>query len=246
MRDEAPGKLVAGALALLVHVAFLALLVLTVNWQSRAPQPMVAELWSSLPPPRKAAPRPEPKPEAVAEKAAPPKQEAEPIKPEIVLKDKKEEKRREEKRKLEEEKRKAEQEKLKQQALKEKQEKVAKVRQEQEQQAMLRDLQAREAATQGRQVNDFKARINAKIKRFINNQSCSALSEPKVEYDVTLMPTGQLLLDPKLVRSSGSPQCDQAIERAIRKAEPLPLPPDASLFSQFRELHLTFRPNEEQ
>jgi len=29
-------------------------------------------------------------------------------------------------------------------------------------------------------------------------------------------------------------------------AQPLPLPPDPALFSQFRELHLKFRPNESE
>jgi colicin import membrane protein len=243
MVDQEPGRFAAGTLALLVHAVFFGLLVFTVNWQSHAPQPIAVELWSNLPPlpqPRiQPAQRPEPKPEPVAEKAEPPKPKVEPVKPEIALKDKKADKRREEK------KHKAEQEKLKQLALKESQEKAAEVRRQEEQMALMRDMQAREAAAQTRQVNDFKARINAKIRRYLNNQACLPLNNPKAAYDVTLMPTGQLLLDPKLVKSSGSTQCDAAIERAIRRAEPLPLPPDTALFSQFRELHLEFRPNDE-
>lgn len=245
MVDQEPGRFAAGTLALLVHAAFFSLLVFTVNWQSHAPQPIAVELWSNLPPlpqPRvQPVHRPEPKPEPlpVQEETAPPKPKVEPIKPAISIKDKTADKRREEK------KRKAEQVKFKQQALKEKQEQAAEVHRQEEQLALMRDLQAREAAAQTRQVNDFKARINAKIRRYLNNQACLPLTNPKVAYDVTLMPTGQLLMEPKLVKSSGSMQCDAAIERAIRHAEPLPLPPDTALFSQFRELHLEFRPNDE-
>jgi colicin import membrane protein len=195
------------------------------------------ELWSDLPP----LPQPtiQPKPDPVPENAEPPEPKVAPVKPAIALKDKKADKRREEK------KHKVEQEKHKQQALKESQEKAAEVRRQDEQMALMRDMQAREAAAQARLVNDFKGRITAKIRRYLINQPCLLLLNPKVAYDVTLMPTGQLLLDPRLVKSSGSAQCDAAIERAIRRAEPLPLPPDTALFSQFRELHLEFRPNDE-
>src|SRR3989338_6218211 len=164
MVDQEPGRFAAGTLALLVHVAFFALLVFTVNWQSHSPHPITVELWSSLPPlPQPSIQpeqRPEPRPEPVAEKAEPPKPKVEPVKPDIALKDKKADKRREEK------KRKAEQEKLKQLALKESQEKAAEARRQEEQQALTRDLQAREAAAQAMQISDFTARINAKIKRY--------------------------------------------------------------------------------
>ena len=37
---------------------------------------------------------------------------------------------------------------------------------------------------------------------------------------------------------------DAAVERAILRAQPLPLPPDPALMRQFRELNLVFRPKE--
>jgi colicin import membrane protein len=40
------------------------------------------------------------------------------------------------------------------------------------------------------------------------------------------------------------PAYDAAVERAILKASPLPLPPDPALFQQFRDLHLRIRPKE--
>ncbi|MGH8744288.1 MAG: TonB C-terminal domain-containing protein [Burkholderiales bacterium] len=46
------------------------------------------------------------------------------------------------------------------------------------------------------------------------------------------------------MKSSGVSAYDGSIERAIYKAQPLPLPPDPALFSKFRELELKFRPND--
>ena len=65
----------------------------------------------------------------------------------------------------------------------------------------------------------------------------------RAEFDVTLLPGG-MVLNSILVKPSGSAAYDSAVERAIKKAEPLPLPPDAALFSNFRELRLKFSPKE--
>ena len=45
-----------------------------------------------------------------------------------------------------------------------------------------------------------------------------------------------------MTRSSGVPAYDSAVERAIMKSSPLPLPDDKSAFH--RELELTFCPQE--
>ena len=59
-----------------------------------------------------------------------------------------------------------------------------------------------------------------------------------------MLPGGEVL-GAKLKRSSNSvPAYDAAVERAILKAQPLPLPPDPALMRQFRELNLEFRPKE--
>jgi colicin import membrane protein len=47
-----------------------------------------------------------------------------------------------------------------------------------------------------------------------------------------------------MVRSSGHGAYDAAVERAIMKSSPLPLPEDRSLFDRFREFNLKFRPIE--
>lgn len=43
-------RLIAGALALGVHVAFVLLLVFGVSWQTREPAPVMVDVWESLPP----------------------------------------------------------------------------------------------------------------------------------------------------------------------------------------------------
>ena len=53
------------------------------------------------------------------------------------------------------------------------------------------------------------------------------------------------VLDIKLRRTSGQAAWDTAVERAIRLAQPLPLPPaETGLMREFRELNLKFRPKE--
>ena len=61
------------------------------------------------------------------------------------------------------------------------------------------------------------------------------------------MHKGIMIKTPKaeLTKPSGSAAYDSAVERAIKKAQPLPLPPDAALFDRFRELRLTVRPIKE-
>ena len=58
---------------------------------------------------------------------------------------------------------------------------------------------------------------------------------------MVLLPGGEVL-HVKLRRGSGVAVYDSAVERAILRAQPLPLPPDPALFKDFRELNLKFRP----
>jgi colicin import membrane protein len=59
---------------------------------------------------------------------------------------------------------------------------------------------------------------------------------------VDQLPTGEVI-NVRLVRSSGIAALDDAIERAIRRSSPLPLPTDSALFE--RTLELKFRPLED-
>ena len=56
-------KAISGALALVMHALFFAMLVFSVTWQKHEPAAMVAELWSNLPSPRAEVPPPQVEPE---------------------------------------------------------------------------------------------------------------------------------------------------------------------------------------
>lgn len=254
-----PGQWKAGVLALLVHVLFLGLMVFSVSWQNQAPSGVQVELWSEVPapakvapaPPRKPEPKPTPKPEPKPEpkpKPAPPepKPEPKPVKADIELKAKEEEKkkRREEELKQQKEKQKQEEDKRKQEHEKKLQQEKQEALRQQQAQLEAENARKAEAATAGqRLLDDYRGRIQAKIKRFIILPPDLA-GNPQAEFDVTLMPTGDVL-QLKLTRSSGSAAYDSAVERAVYKAQPLPLPPDPGQFGKFRELHLKFKPRED-
>jgi len=88
--------------------------------------------------------------------------------------------------------------------------------------------------------NEYLDRIRAKIKGFIllppNMQG-----NPEAEFNVVLQPNGNVL-SVKLTRTSGNADYDSAVERAIMKAQPFPLPPDPAMFKDFQELNIKFRP----
>ena len=55
---------------------------------------------------------------------------------------------------------------------------------------------------------------------------------PQVEFLVKLLPTGQVV-DVRTLKPSGNPAYDEAVERAIRKSSPLPLPDDRDARAAF-------------
>lgn len=240
---------VSGALALVMHLLFLALLVFGVTWQKREPAAVVAELWSSLPapkaapapPPPKAEPEP-PKPQPKAEAKPVPKVEPKPApKPDIALREKKEKALKAKERELAEKKKREEQARL--EALKQQQAKEAEaIRLAREQDEALRKLAQSQAAAQAKLVDEYKRRIAERIKRFIIEPP-SLQGNPEVEFDVIVLPGGEVL-DVRTRKASGQAPWDNAVERAIRRAQPLPLPPDPALMREFRELNLRFRPKE--
>ena len=238
-------KAISGALALVMHVLFFALLVVGVAWQTREPPPMVAELWSSLPEPKAAPPPPpprvEPKPAPKAEPKPVPKVESKPVpKADIELREKKEKERKAKERELAEKKKKEEQAQLA--ALKQQQAKEAAEQLAREQDEALKKIAQSQAAAQARLVDEYKRRIADRIRRFIIEPP-GLQGNPEVEFDVVVLPGGEVL-DVRTRRASGQAPWDVAVERAIRRAEPLPLPPDPSLLREFRELNLRFRPKE--
>ena len=245
-------KAISGALALVMHVMFGMLLVFGVTWKKPEPVAMVAELWSNLPPVAapKAAPPPPPKVEPEPPKPAP-KVEAKPVpkvepkpqpKAEIDLREKKEKALKAEQEKLAEKKKREEQQRqelLRQQQAREAAE--AK-RLAQEQAEAQRKLAQQAAAAQAREIDKYKQAIAARIKRFIVEPP-NIQGNPEVELDIIVLPGGEVL-DVRTKRASGQTPWDNAVERAIRRAQPLPLPSDPALMKEFRELNLKFRPKE--
>lgn len=99
------------------------------------------------------------------------------------------------------------------------------------------------ANTQTRVVLDFQDRIRTKIRNALVMPQ-SLRGDAEVEFQVSLLPNGEVLRV-NLVKTSGQPLYDRAVERAIFKASPLPLPSDREAARQFREgLTLKFRPSE--
>jgi len=280
---EDPGKKAAFVLAVVVHIAFFALLVFGVSWQRRPSNVVEVELWNNLPPPKSAPkvepPRIEPKPEPVPKlepkpppppkvEAPAPKPEPKPIaKPDIALekeKEKQEQRERAEtlkreeahkreiakaealKREQAEARKRDEAEKQKLAALE--RERKAKeedrARMEKELQDSAKRLQQEQASAQSKLVDEYRRRISDKIRRYVIKDPCAALGNPQIVFEAVLLPDGNTLQPPRIKRSSGSAACDDAVLRAVIRAQPLPLPPDPQLFAQFRELNLDFRPNE--
>ncbi|WP_371264075.1 cell envelope integrity protein TolA [Nitrosomonas marina] len=314
--SEEPRPILAGALALLVHIVFIAILIFGFNWKDEPPASMIVDIWQDLPRPapqpveKKAAPpvqpeqQPKPAPEVKPEprpKSSEPKPEQPrpapaqaspppPKKPEIAIKDKteppkavqkaptpdleaqkkkaqeqeakekaeaerlqrekmeQEQREREARKKLEieaqkqreqEEQRKREIEAQKQHEQEEqrKRELEAQQKREQEEKARREAQQAAARAQVASEISKYKAMILAKIKSRIVMPP-DLPGNPVTEFNVTLLPGGDIL-DVRLRKSSGYPEFDSAVERAILMSRPLPLPPDPALFNEFRNLQVT-------
>ncbi|HET7363728.1 MAG TPA: energy transducer TonB [Burkholderiales bacterium] len=223
-----PALAPAATLSALVHGCLIAVLFLGVRFQSNPPEAVTVELWEAPPPP--------PPPPAVEQKPPPkpvPQPEPEPQvkKPEIALPEKPKPKPKPEpKRDLAFEKRLREQA-----ALEEK--KIDEQRKERE----LRELIARQqAAARDKALLSWTDKIRAKIRgNIILPQDIPG--NPEAIFDVTILPTGEVLTVRKR-KSSGHAGYDDAVERAIMKSSPLPPPDDRAVFR--RDLELKFRPQD--
>lgn len=227
----------SSVLAVLVHAAFFALLIFGITWQAKEPAGVVVDLWSDLPAPEtkpdvKPVEPPPPAPEPVKKVAPKPT----PVKPpDIALKEKrKQDLAHQEKLK---------QEQLKQEQLKQEQARLAELaRQQHVREELAKRTQAQQGAAQQSIVNDYTGRIQSKIRSKLNKALCGD-GKPQLEFDIALLPTGQLGGNPILRKGSGLAACDKAVENAILQSEPLPVP-QGDAFNFFRELHLKFKPNE--
>ena len=236
----------AGILALLVHGVFFSLLYFGLNWNRQAyfPATMSVQLWSSLPD-QVVAPPAEPKIEAVVPPPQPEKISA----PDIVIPEKKKPVPAEVVKPKPQEKKQVPKSVKAVKPTPESKKSAKEIMQERrmaEQQAALdkaeQARQAEQAAATGRLVDEYQARIRAKIRRNIVMPPDVA-NDARAEFLVTLLPGGTVL-NAQRIKSSGNAAYDDAVERAILKSDPLPLPPDVTLFNRFRELDLVFKPTE--
>ena len=246
-QPQEPGKGKAIAFTVLVHVLLIAGLFLGVQWKSSEPEAMNVELWA--PTPQKATrvapppPTPEPKPEPKPAPKIEPKPEPKPTPkaPDIVVK---EEKKKEEKKKPEPPKPEPKPEpKPKTDPFKEMLERESRERQASTEQNRLAALAEKEqrAAANRRGLESYAAKIRAKVRGNIVLPPGIA-GNPEAIFEVNQLPGGDVL-SIRLKRSSGVPALDDAIERAIKKSSPLPLPDDPSQFQ--RNLEIKYRPHDE-
>ena len=245
----------AGVLALLVHGVFFLLLVFGVSWQTEHPAPVMVDLWQALPQPTpepKIQARPAPEPEPIV------KETPRVVDPDIAL----------EKKQAEIKKQQAalDEQKALMQKTREETETLKKQRETQnklEEQALQRRMMDEALASESRQikqlatrgaavkrasamsgiVSEYQARIRAKIRgqtRIPEN----LIGNPQVRHSVKLLPTGEVL-EVRTLQHSGNPAYDDAVERAIYKASPLPLPEEKEARAAFvPEMVLTSRPKE--
>jgi colicin import membrane protein len=220
----------AFVLAFAVHAVLLAVMFIGVRMQNRPGDTVAVELWDLPPPPpepvveapKPPPPKPQPEPEVkkpdIAEKAPPPKPKAEPKKDDEIQRTLIREQIALEQRKLNEERRRIDEE-----------------RRKAESERTARELAA---TARSRALAQWTDKIRAKIRgNIVRPQDISG--NPEAVFDVALLPTGEILTVRKR-RSSGHPGYDEAVERAIYKSSPLPLPDQPGLFR--RDLELRFRP----
>jgi len=232
-------SLPAGMLALFVHGVFFALLYFGFTWQNQQPTVMSVQLWQSLPD-EVAEPAVQPK------VAPPPVKQIEPevkpvpqptvVKPDIVLPTKKPVPKPVEAKPVQKIESKPKLPEVKTPP------KPAQPSAQQLEAARLQAEQVAQAAAMGKVVDEYTAKIITKIRRNIVMPP-DVSNDARAEFSVTLLPGGSVL-SARLAQSSGNPAYDNAVERAILKSQPLPLPPDPNMFNRFRELRLKFKPNE--
>jgi colicin import membrane protein len=89
-------------------------------------------------------------------------------------------------------------------------------------------------------MNEYSERIRQRIRSHIILPP-NLQGNPEAFFTVIQLPTGEIL-SMKLTKSSGNPAFDTAVERAIIKSSPLPLPRNTQDFR--RELNLSYRPKD--
>jgi colicin import membrane protein len=264
-----PDGLGAGAaLALLVHAGLIAALTMSVDWRARPPEVVAAELWAAVPqvaaphaePVPQPAPPPAPTPAPAPEPPPPPPvQAARPPEPDIAIERERERQRELERQRAAERERaeRAEAERRRAEAERRRQEQLARERAAEEQKlAQLREENLRRimgqagsatgaATSTGTAAQDaapsaaYSGRLVALIRRNIVFPG-QVPGNPAAEVEVRAAPGGSIIAR-RLLESSGHPEWDEAVLRAIDRTGTLPRDTDGRVPPV---LIITFRPND--
>jgi colicin import membrane protein len=256
-------NLLAGVMALGVHVLFVLLLVFGVSWQTQHPAPVMVDLWESLPAvaPLAAERAPRPRPEPVKPAPAPvAKEPPSPKEPDIALEKKKaeanrlkklqaiqaaEEKARAEAAKAAHDKQLAEQKKRELLRQMEDEDLVQRVANEaaanEARQAKLAEAQARLAEARAA-AGKRQAEVASVVGQHRDLISAKVRGNTRLPDNLTGNPEVRCLvkllptgevLSVRVTQSSGNVAYDEAVVRAIEKSSPLPLPNDRDARAAF-------------
>lgn len=245
LQYEEPGKVPSIVLAATVHVLLAVFLFFGVRWQSKQPEAVMVELWSSPP----VAERVQPVPTPVVPPA--PKPEMKPVpqpeapKPDIALEKKKEPKKEPPKTEApKKEEAKKEPPKLDLDRRKDiradADRELAELNRKSEKDTILEQMKRDGAAAAARADAAYISKLKGKIKGNIVLPP-DIPSNPEAIFDVVQIPTGEVV-SVTLRKSSGHKAYDAAVERAILKSSPLPRPDRPEQFQ--RSLEIKFRPLE--
>jgi colicin import membrane protein len=238
---EPPGKTASVLLAVAMHVLLAIFLIYGIRWQTQHPEAVSVELVSAPPAPTaEAQPAPLPEPVQKVETKPEPKPEPKPAppppKPDIAVKEK--EKPKPVPKEAPPPKADPFAEQLRRETEQMQHKRVADAAA-----AELDKLKADQAsASRSRAQAAWQDKIRGKIRGNIVRPP-GATGNPEAIYEITLLPDGSIVGDPKLRKSTGNVALDTSIERAIKKSSPLPKPDDPSAF--VRVLVVTFRPLED-
>ena len=235
LQYQEPGKVPSAVLAVAVHLLLAVFLFFGVRWQSKQPEAVMVELWTSPPAPvaepAVVQPEPPPKPEVRREPEA--EKAVEPPKPDIALEKKKEIKKEPPKKpepKLDLDRSKDIRAQLESE--------TAQLKQQLDKERILDQMKREGAAQAARADAAYIGKLRGKIKSNVVLPP-DIPGNPEAIFDVVQLPTGEVM-SVKLRKASGHKAYDEAVERAILKSSPLPRPDRPEQFQ--RSLEIKFRP----
>jgi len=252
-------KLQANLFSFAIHLTLFIFMIFSVDWQSKKPNFSEVDLWDAVPTQVKKVKQETLKKQNIIkkQKISEAKKKKLILEKEVEIKLKKKKAAKKKARVL---KKKKEIEAMQKKILK--QEKISKLQEKLledeklkklQEQIMEQDLKKKErlaieaerdmeAGINSGELERFKMLIQQKIHQNVNKQLCG-LDDVSLIFEISLMPTGDILGTPKMLESSKIATCDEAVERAILQSQPLPMPKDKKLFRKLKGLKLKFSPN---